>query len=118
MNTGCVTYCKPTGDSDTINAKIELHEDDDTCMSVYKDEVESWRKLVKVGEANDVLVDFAWNHDSELHTTTMFSEFWTCDATFGVTKEHRNLFLFAGIDKHIIVFTIFRCYLLKTRAYS
>ena len=40
--------------------------------------------------------------------------------TFGVTKEQRNLFLFAGIDGNNKVFTCFHCYMpsKKARAFN
>ena len=43
-----------------------------------------------------------------------------CDTTFGVTKEQRNLFLFAGIDSNNKVFIVFRCSIpsKEARAYN
>ena len=42
-----------------------------------------------------------------------------CDTTFGVTKEQRNLFLFAGVDGNNKVFTVFHCFVpsKEARAY-
>ena len=58
--------------------------------------------------------------DDELRLANMFPEFLSCDVTFGVTKEQRNLFLFAGIDGNNKVFTCFHCYMpsKEARAYN
>ena len=70
-----------------------------------------WRKLLKVGDTNDILVvDFCWSHDNELRNAATFPEFWSCGTTLGVTKEQRNLFIFSGIYGNNKVFTIFLCF--------
>ena len=116
MNSGFVTYKKTTDDT----VPVSNGNDNDEFISVYQNEVESWRKLLQVGTNNKILVAFAWCHDDELQNARKFPEFWACDTTFGVTKEQRNLFLMAGIDGNNKVFTIFRCFMpsKEARAYN
>ena len=124
MNSGFVTYRKSKGDSHpSVGDQGDDDDDYDNnggFISVYQNEVESWRKLLKVGNENKLLVAFAWCHDDELQNARKFPEFWACDTTFGVTKEQRNLFLVAGIDGNNKVFTIFRCFMpsKEARAYN
>ena len=75
MNSGFVTYYKTIGDTNTVDGRMLLHEDDNKFVSVYKYEMESWRKLL-VNDTNDTLVAFAWSHDNDLHNVTLFPEFW------------------------------------------
>ena len=116
LNSGFVTSQKRRDD----NAATLIEGNDTEYISVYKDEVEAWRKLLQVGDTQKILVAFAWCHDEELRAANMFPEFLACDTTFGVTKEQRNLFLFAGIDGNNKVFTAFRCFMpsKETRAYN
>ena len=116
MNSGFVTYKKNKEDA----SPIPNGRDNDEFISVYQHEVETWRKLLKVGTNNKILVAFAWSHDDELKNAMKFPEFWACDTTFGVTKEQRNLFLMAGIDGNNKVFTIFHCFMpsKEARAYN
>ena len=115
IDSGFVTHQKRKHDS--RSKEIALEED---FIKVYQDDIESWRKLLKVGDSQQILVAFAWCHDEELRRAKMFPEFLACDTTFGVTKEQRNLFLFAGIDGNNKVFTAFRCFMpsKETRAYN
>ena len=116
MNSGFVTYKK----NKEHDVPVSNGTDNDEFISVYKNEVESWRKTLEVGTKNQILVAFAWCHDDELQNARKFPEFWACDSTFGVTKEQRNLFLMAGIDGNNKVFTIFRCFMpsKEARAYN
>ena len=86
MDLGSVTH--HTGDKAT----------NDDYIALYKDEVASWRKQLKISDETQILVSFVWCHDDRLHLFRMYPECLICDITFGVTKEERNLFLFAGID--------------------
>ena len=63
-----------------------------------------------------MLVAFAWCHDEELRYFKMFPEFLSCNVTFGVTKERRNLFLIAGVDANNKVFTCFHCFMPSKQA--
>ena len=106
MDSGFVTYRKSKGDS---RPSVGDNDDDNNSgfISVYKNDVEFWRKSLKVGNENKLLVAFVWCHDDELQNARKFPEFWACETAFGVTKEQRNLFLVAGIDGNNKVFTIF-----------
>ena len=116
INSGFVTCQKRRDD----NIATLIDGDTTEFISVYQDQVEAWRKLLQIGDSQKILVAFAWCHDEELRAATMFPEFLACDTTFGVTKEQRNLFLFAGIDGNNKVFTAFRCFMpsKETRAYN
>ena len=46
----------------------------------------------------------------------MFPEFLSCDVTFGVTKERRNLFLIAVVDANNKVFTYVHCFMPSNQA--
>ena len=109
MDSGFVTYRKTKGDDQQL---LDDSDDGNTgnaaYISVYQNEVESWRKLLKVGNDDKLLVAFAWCHDDELQNAKKFPEFWASDTTFGVTKEQRNLYLVAGIDDNNKVFTMFQ----------
>ena len=116
INSGFVTYKKNKEDARPVSHGLQ----NDEFISVYKNEVETWRKKLKVGNDNKILVAFAWSHDDELQNAMKFPEFWACDTTFGVTREQRNLFLMAGIDGNNQVFTIFHCFMpsKEARAYN
>ena len=121
MDSGFVTYRKSKGgDHPLLDYSDDGDDNNAAYISVYQTEVESWRKLLKVGNTNTLLVAFAWCHDDELQNAIKFPELWACDTTFGVTKEQRNLFLVAGIDGNNKVFTIFRCFMpsKEARAYN
>ena len=89
-------------------------------ISVYKDDIAAWRLSLKVKDSTTLLVAFAWCDDDQLRLGRMFPEFLACDTTFGVTKEQRNLFLFAGIDGHNKTFTLMHCFMpsKEMRAYN
>ena len=61
-------------------------------MSVYKNEVESRQKLLKVGDPNDIFVAFAWSRNNELRNTTMFPELLVCDTTNKITTQFVLIF--------------------------
>ena len=114
-NSGFVTYRK--NKDDNLDNETVLNED---YISVYQSEIELWRDTLSVDRGEKILVAFAWCSDDELRLANMFPEFLSCDVTFGVTKEQRNLFLFAGIDGNNKVFTCFHCYMpsKEARAYN
>ena len=103
---GFVTYRK--NKDDKLDKETVV---DEAYISVYQTEIEVWRDALKVDRGEKILVAFAWCSDDELRLANMFPEFLSCDVTFGVTKEQRNLFLFAGIDGNNKVFTCFHCYM-------
>ena len=82
-------------------------------------EIAAWRKALKLGDNHNILVAFTWCSDEDLRMTGMFPEYMACDTTFGVIKEHRNLFVVAGIDGHNKVFTTISCFVTskETKAY-
>ena len=96
IDSGFVTCYNGKKGEQLINSTSDAT--DNEYISVYQQEVESWRLLLKVQDETTLLVAFAWCHDNELRLARMYPEFFACDTTFGVTKEQRNLFLFAGID--------------------
>ena len=121
MDSGFVTYRKNKADGELlVDDSTDGNTGNAEYISVYQNEVESWRKLLKVGDDDKMLVAFAWCHDDELQNALKFPEFWAYDTTFGVTKEQRNLFLIAGIDGNNKVFTILRCFMpsKEARAYN
>ena len=90
INSGFVTHYKGGPRNNENNSQKYI--------SVYHDEINEWRKLLQLADETQLLVAFAWCHDDQLRLVRMYPEFLACDTTFGVTKEQRNLFLFAGID--------------------
>ena len=102
-----VTYQKRRDD----NIATKIDDDNIEYISVYQDEVEAWRKLLKIGDTQNILVAFAWCLDEEFHAAKMFPELVAYDTTFGVTKEKRKVFIFAGVDRNNKVFTAFRCFM-------
>jgi len=103
---GFVTYRK--NKDDNLDNETVVNED---YISVYQSEIDLWRDALTVDKGEKILVAFAWCTDDDLRLANMFPEFLACDVTFGVTKEQRNLFLFAGIDGNNKVFTCFHCYM-------
>ena len=114
IDSGFVTYANESKMSDSSQIL------DSNVISVYEDQVSKWRLALKLKDDRTLLVAFAWCHDEELRLARMFPEFMACDTTFGVTKEQRNLFLFAGIDGNNKTFTAMRCFMpsKELRAYN
>ena len=79
INSGFVTYYK----GKSTNNETTSHK----YISVYQDEVESWRKLLKVHDETTLSVAFTWCHDNKLCLARIFPDFFACDTIFGVTKE-------------------------------
>ena len=111
MNSGFVTYRKNKTENSSKETLV-----DESFISVYKNSVESWRNELKLEDSKEMLVAFAWCHDEELRYFKMFPEFLSCDVTFGVTKERRNLVLIAGVDANNKVFTCFHCFMPSKQA--
>jgi len=109
INSGFVTCYN----ADKLDTEKKRRNDETTkqYISVYQNKVASWRKLLKVNDKATLLVAFAWCHDNKLRLARMFPEFFACDTTFGVSKEQRNLFLFAGIDSNNKTFPAFHCFM-------
>jgi hypothetical protein len=57
-----------------------------------------WRKELKLGEDNEILVAFPWSHKEESHKLCMFPEFVAVDLTFGVNRQRHSLLVATGID--------------------
>ena len=115
MDSCFVIYRKCKGDNQPLIGNDDENDDaNGGFISVYQQEVESWRKLLKVGNSNKILVTFVWCHDDELQNARKLYEFLGCDTTFGVTKEQRILFLVTGIDVNNKFFTIF-CYFMPSK---
>ena len=84
-----VTYHKRKNESHSEEISV-----DSKFVRVYHDDVDSWRKLLKVGDSQHVLVAFAWCNDEKLYNARIFPECLACNPAFNVTKEQRNLFLY------------------------
>ena len=48
---------------------------------------------MKIGDAEKLLVLFAWCHDKEVNTATMFPDFWGCDTMFGLKFIKKTLYI-------------------------
>ena len=60
MDSGFVTYRKSKGDDrPLLDDSNDGDNNNSAYISVYQTEVESWRKLLKVGNTNKLLVAFA-----------------------------------------------------------
>ena len=103
IDSGFVTHYKGMSNSYTRN--------NETYISVYQDEVETWRRLLQISGGTQILVAFAWCHDEQIRLTRMFPEFLACDVTFGVTKEQRNLLMMVGIDGNNKIFPAMHCFM-------
>lgn len=76
------------------------------------EEVASWRRELKLGDNNEILVAFAWSHNEEARKLSMFPEFFTAvDLTFGVNRQKRPLLVLSGVDGENKSFTGFRCFM-------
>jgi len=98
QKSGFVTYCK--GKQETS----DFHQS-------MTDDIEAWRKALKLGDDKDILVSFAWCHDEEKRMMVMFPEYLCTDMTFGLNREQRNLVTFVGCDGHKKTFIGFRCWM-------
>ena len=103
IDSGFVTHYK--GNANTYSKSNEQY------ISVYQDEVETWRKLLQISGGTQILVAFAWCHDEQIRLMRMFPEFLACDVTFGVTKEQRNLLMLVGIDGNNKIFPAMHCFM-------
>jgi len=65
-------------------------------------DIEAWRKALKLGDDEDILVSFAWCHDEEKIMMVMFPEYLCTDMTFGLNREQRNLVTFVGCDVQML----------------
>ena len=74
-------------------------------------EIAEWRENLSLGPENDILVAFAWSHDTEKRKMLMFPEILCVDMTFGLNKERRNLVTFVGVDGYNKRFTGIRCWM-------
>ena len=92
ITSGFVTHYK--------NGSNIVQDENPNTISVYQDEIATWRKQLSISDATQILVSFAWCHDEQLRLTRMYPEFLACDVTFGVTKEQRNLLVFVGVDSN------------------
>ena len=68
MNSGCVTCRRNDSTAELYNTQNE-NED---YIYVYNDQVEAWRKELKIGDDDKLLISFAWCHDEELRAARMF----------------------------------------------
>ena len=122
-----VSFIYVTHDIQSGFVTHQNRNDSDVCLdssncyiSVYENDIAAWRLSLKVKDSTTLLVAFAWCDDEQLRLGRMFPEFLACDTTFGVTKEQRNLFLFAGIDGNNKTFTLMHCFMpsKEMRAYN
>ena len=98
MNSGFVTYTKGRKRTTDISDSLRL-------------DVEEWRKALRIGNEEEILVSFAWCHDEEKRKLIMFPELLCGDMTFGLNKERRNLVIFSGVDGNNKAYTAFRCWM-------
>jgi MULE transposase domain. len=107
-DTGFVKFTKRKGYTREIVPEVLIGDTGPSRL----DEVQLWRKeLTLLGEANDILVAFAWSHKEEARKLSMFPEFVVVDLTFGVNRQRRSLLVATGIDGHNKSFTGFRCFM-------
>ena len=85
---------------------------------VYENEIEEWRKQLKIGNEEKLFAAFACYHDEELCAARMFPKFLGYNTKFGVAKELRYLFLVAGVDVSKKVSTLFCCFMTSMEARS
>lgn len=104
---GFVTYTKSRGTLQE-ESQIQCNDSDQAATSI---EIESWRKELKLGENNQILVAFAWSHTEESRKFCMFPEFLALDLTFGVNRQKGPLLVISGVDGHNKSFTAFRCFM-------
>ena len=84
---------------------------DEDELGVDNANVLNWRKKLKVGDSDKILVSLAWVTDDELKNGSMFPEFMAVDVTFGTCKEQRNLLRFVGVNGNLKTFDMFNCYM-------
>jgi hypothetical protein len=82
------------------------------CLSRL-DEVQLWKKELKLGKDNEILVAFTWSHKEESCKLCMFSEFVVVDLTFGVNRQRHLLLVATVIDGHNKSFTGINCFMMS-----
>ena len=109
ITSGFVTMKKNMNDNEIkdISKDVEKLKSD----ASLSDEINNWRKMLKVDEGKKILVAFAWTHDEEKRKTHMFPEVFSADVTFGICKEQRNLFRICGVDGNLKVFNAMNCFM-------
>jgi hypothetical protein len=107
MQTGFVTYMKSRNSSQHIVERgITMAQ-----QASSVEEISAWRKELKLGDSNEILVAFAWSHIEESRKLSMFPEFTAVDLTFGVNRQKRPLLVLSGVDGDNKSFTGFRCFM-------
>lgn len=107
INSGFVTYTKSRG---TLQ-ELSHQQQNDSGLATTSDEIALWRKDLKLGDNNQILVSFAWSHKEESRKMCMFPEFLAVDLTFGTNRQKRHLLVVSGVDGHNKSFTAFRCFM-------
>ena len=112
ITSGFVTFHKTKGECNP--QKINNQNDKDSYGNLTNEDtncIETWRKQLKIGDEDKILVAFAWCHDDEKRKMLMFPEFWATDMTFGLNIERRQLLTVAGVDGNCKSFTGLRVWM-------
>ena len=112
ITSGFVTFHKTKGECNAH--KVNNQNDKDSYGSLTSEDtncIETWRKKLKIGDEDKILVAFAWCHDDEKRKMLMFPEFWATDMTFGLNIERRQLLTVAGVDGNCKSFTGLRVWM-------
>ena len=92
IDSGFVTYANES------KIKSSRHIIDFNVIPAHEDQVSKGRLALELKYDPSLLVAISWYHDEELYLAPMFPDFIAYATTFGVTKEQRDLFLFASVD--------------------
>ena len=107
INSGFVTYTK---DRSSPIKQSQFIDQENTSLAA-EIEIESWRGSLGLNGSKDILVSFAWAHDSEIRLFRMFPEFIAVDGTFGMNLQKRSLLTANGYDADKKSFIDFRCFI-------
>jgi len=107
MQSGFVSYRKTLG----INRETVIPHIGGMHNATNDEDIESWRKELKLDDSNEILVAFAWSHNEEARLFSMFPEFIAADLTFGINRQRRPLFVMTGVDGDNKAFTGLRCFM-------
>ena len=107
MSSGFVTFTKDRSQPVTEQS---FNNAENTSLAA-EIEIDSWRHALGLNDKEDILVSFAWAHDTELRLLRMFPEYIAIDGTFGMNIQKRSLLTVSGYDSSKKTFIGFRCFM-------
>ena len=107
ITSGFVTFTKDRSQPVTE----QLFNNAENASLAEEIDIHSWRHALGLNNEENILVSFAWAHDTELRLLRMFPEYIAIDGTFGMNLQKRSLLTVSGYDSSKKTFIGFRCFM-------